>query len=165
MDRRCTALALAALGIAVLPVAGRGRGPGATARERPAAEDRIGPGWGSVNGGLVLVGPAADPARVSGLRDTAEALRRIAEAGAPFVSCGDRGGTHEAELRLWRAARVEPERGRGRWYREMNRGVGATLEAAAAQDAYALTDRNSWFALRDRRNLRIVVEGDRRSSE
>ena len=113
----------------------------------------------------MLLGPAADPVRVSGLRDAAEALRRIAAVGAPFVSRGDRSGAHEAELRLWRTAGIDPSRGRGRWYREVGRGAAATLDAAAMQDAYTLAERGAWRALRDRRNLRVLVQGDRRLSE
>jgi tungstate transport system substrate-binding protein len=111
---------------------------------------------------FVLVGPAADPARITGLRDTPEALRRIAAAAAPFISRGDRSGTHAAELRLWQQAGVDPAGGRGGWYREIGQGMGPTLNTAAAQGAYALTDRGTWLAFRNRQDLRIVVEGDAR---
>lgn len=157
MDRR-PVLALAVLA-ALVP-------PGALAQGRPAAEGPGGAaGWRLMNSDLVLVGPAADPARVAGLRDTAEALRRNAATGAPFVSRGDRSAAHEAELRFWRAAGVDPEQGRGRWYREVTQGMGAALDAAAAQGAYVLADRGAWLALRERRGLQIVVEGDRRFSD
>ncbi len=165
MDRRFV-IALAALGAAASPVAGLWRGPGAAlARGRPAAEDRIGPGWSLMHSDIVLIGPAADPARVAGLRDVPEALRRVAATRAPFVSRGDRSGAHEAELRLWRAAGIDPAQGRGGWYREVNRGGGAALDAAAAQDAYTLAERGAWLASRERRNLRLLVEGDRRLSD
>jgi tungstate transport system substrate-binding protein len=111
---------------------------------------------------FVLVGPAADPAGVAGLRDTNAALRRIAEARAPFVSRGDRSGTHAAELRLWRAAGIDPAQGRGAWYREVGQGMGPALNTAAAQDAYILTDRGTWLSFRNRQDLRILVEGDAR---
>lgn len=163
MDRR-PVLIFAALAVLAPPGAGLRRGPGAVAQERPAAGGSGVAGWHVMNSDLVLIGPAADPALVSGLRDTAEALRRIAAVGATFISRGDRSATHEAELRIWRAAGVDPARGRGRWYREVTQGMGAALDAAAAQNAYALADRGAWLALRDRRNLRIVVEGDRRFS-
>lgn len=153
MDRR-PVLVIAALAV-LAP-------PGAIARGRPDAEGAGGTGWGLMNSDLVLIGPAADPAGVAGLRDTAEALRRIAAVGAAFIS---RGHAHEAESRLWRAAGVDPARGRGRWYREVNGGMGAALDAAAAQNAYVLADRGAWLALRDRRSLRIVVEGDSRFSK
>ena len=110
---------------------------------------------------FVLVGPAADPARVTGLT-TAEALRRIAAARAPFVSRGDRSGTHAAELRLWQQAGIDPASGRGQWYREVGQGMGPALNTAAAQNAYVLADRGTWLSFRNRQDLRIVVEGDTR---
>jgi tungstate transport system substrate-binding protein len=111
---------------------------------------------------FVLLGPAADPAGIAGMRDAAAALRRIAEARAPFVSRGDRSGTHAAELRLWQAAAVEPSQGRGGWYRETGQGMGPALNAAAAQDAYILADRGTWLSFRNRQGLRVLVEGDAR---
>jgi tungstate transport system substrate-binding protein len=111
---------------------------------------------------FVVVGPAADPARVNGLRDTNDALRRIAETRAAFVSRGDRSGTHAAELRLWQLAGVDPATGRGQWYREVGQGMGPALNTAAAQNAYILTDRGTWLSFRNRQDLRIVVEGDAR---
>lgn len=109
---------------------------------------------------FVLVGPAADPAGINGLRDTAEALRRIAAARAPFVSRGDRSGTHAAELRLWQQAGVDPAAGRGAWYREIGQGMGPALNTSAAQNAYVLTDRGTWLSFRNRQELKILVEGD-----
>jgi len=111
---------------------------------------------------FVLVGPAGDPAQVNGLRDTPEALGRIAAARAPFVSRGDRSGTHAAELRLWQQAGVDPATGRGQWYREVGQGMGPALNTAAAQNAYVLADRGTWLSFRNRQDLRIVVEGDTR---
>ncbi|MBR0683709.1 solute-binding protein [Roseomonas eburnea] len=111
---------------------------------------------------FILIGPAADPARIAGLRDINEALRRIAAAGAPFVSRGDRSGTHAAELRLWREAGVDPAAGRGQWYREVGQGMGPALNTAAAQNAYVLADRGTWLSFRNRQELRILVEGDAR---
>jgi tungstate transport system substrate-binding protein len=108
---------------------------------------------------FVIAGPAADPARVAGLRDVAEAYRRIAAAGAPFISRGDRSGTHAAELRLWQAAGVQPA---GAWYREIGQGMGPALNMASAQDAYVFTDRGTWLSFRNRGSLRILVEGDQR---
>lgn len=111
---------------------------------------------------FVLVGPAADPAGINGLRDTAEALRRIAAARAPFVSRGDRSGTHAAELRLWQQAGVDPAAGRGAWYREIGQGMGPALNTSAAQGAYVLTDRGTWLSFRNRQELKVLVEGDAR---
>lgn len=111
---------------------------------------------------FVIVGPAADPAHIKGLSDAAEALRRIATAGAPFISRGDRSGTHAAELRLWKQAGVDPTEGRGKWYREIGQGMGPALNTGAAQDAYVLTDRGTWLSFRNRQNLRVLTEGDER---
>lgn len=111
---------------------------------------------------FLLVGPAADPVRANGLRDTPEALRRIAAARAPFVSRGDRSGTHAAELRLWRQAGIDPATGRGQWYREVGQGMGPALNTAAAQNAYSLADRGTWLSFRNRQDLRVMVEGDTR---
>ena len=132
------------------------------AEERFVAEGFGGPRRHVMFNDFVLVGPAADPARIAGLRDTNDALRRIAEARAPFVSRGDRSGTHAAELRLWGLAGVDPVAGRGQWYREVGQGMGPALNTAAAQDAYLLTDRGTWLSFRNRRDLRVLVEGDAR---
>jgi tungstate transport system substrate-binding protein len=109
-----------------------------------------------------VIGPAADPARIDGLRDSVEALRRIAASRSPFVSRGDRSGTHAAELRLWQQAGIDPVAGRGAWYREVGQGMGPALNTAAAQNAYILADRGTWLAFRNRQELRIVTEGDER---
>lgn len=111
---------------------------------------------------FVITGPAADPARIAGLPDTNEALRRIAAARAPFISRGDRSGTHAAELRLWQLAGVDPTTGRGQWYREVGQGMGPALNTAAAQGAYVLTDRGTWLSFRNRQDQRILVQGDTR---
>ena len=111
---------------------------------------------------FVIVGPAADPAKLAGLKDASEALRRIAAAQAPFVSRGDRSGTHAAELRLWKEAGVELDRARGPWYRETGSGMGPALNTASAMNAYLLTDRGTWLSFRNRGELRVMVEGDRR---
>ena len=132
------------------------------AEERFVADGFGGPRHHVMFNDFVIIGPAADPARVNGLRDTNDALRRIAEARAPFVSRGDRSGTHAAELRLWQLAGVDPAAGRGQWYREVGQGMGPALNTAAAQNAYILTDRGTWLSFRNRQDLRIVVEGDAR---
>jgi tungstate transport system substrate-binding protein len=111
---------------------------------------------------FVVVGPSSDPARIAGLRDAGEALRRIAEARLPFISRGDRSGTHAAERRLWQEAGVDPLAGRGAWYREVGQGMGPTLNTAAAQDAHTLADRATWLSFGNRQGLRILVEGDAR---
>ncbi|WPB84787.1 substrate-binding domain-containing protein [Sediminicoccus rosea] len=108
---------------------------------------------------FVIIGPAHDPARIAGSRDAVAALRRIAEARAPFVSRGDRSGTHAAELRLWQQAGVEPA---GNWYRAVGQGMGPALNTAAAQNAYILADRGTWLSFRNRQELRVLTEGDQR---
>jgi len=111
---------------------------------------------------FVIIGPGTDPARVNGLRNAPAALRQIAEARAPFISRGDRSGTHAAELRLWQMAGLDPLSGRGAWYREVGQGMGPALNTAAAQNAYLLADRGTWLAFRNPQELRILTEGDRR---
>jgi tungstate transport system substrate-binding protein len=111
---------------------------------------------------FVIVGPATDPARVAGQKDVLEAMRRIAAARVPFVSRGDRSGTHAAELRYWQDAGVALEGVRGPWYRETGSGMGPALNTASALGAYVLTDRGTWLSFRNRGDLRVLVEGDRR---
>lgn len=111
---------------------------------------------------FIIVGPNGDPAAVRGLNDAAEALRRIAGAGATFVSRGDDSGTNRQELRMWEAAGIDAKAASGRWYKEVGAGMGATLNTAAGMDAYTLTDRATWVAFRNRANLAVLVEGDER---
>ena len=106
---------------------------------------------------FVVIGPADDPARVKGLK-AAEALRRIAEASARFVSRGDKSGTHLLEQALWKQAGLEP---RGIWYIESGQGMGQTLLIANERKAYALTDRGTYLAFQKRVELPILVEKDR----
>ena len=133
-----------------------------TAEERFVAEGFGGPRRHVMFNDFVITGPTADPARIAGLGDTAEALRRIAAARAPFISRGDRSGTHAAELRLWQLAGVDPTTGRGQWYREVGQGMGPALNTAAAQGAYILADRGTWLSFRNRQDQRILIEGDTR---
>ena len=111
---------------------------------------------------FVVVGPKSDPARVGGGKDVVAALKAIAAAKAPFASRGDKSGTHAAELRLWKAAGVDPATGKGSWYRETGSGMGATLNTAAGMGAYALADRGTWLSFRNKANMTISVEGDQR---
>ena len=111
---------------------------------------------------FVLVGPKADPAKIAGGKDIVAACRKIAAAKAPFASRGDRSGTHAAELRLWKASGIDPASGKGSWYRETGSGMGPTLNTAAGMNAYAFTDRGTWLSFKNRGDLVIVVEGDRR---
>lgn len=111
---------------------------------------------------FVLIGPKADPAGVRGAHDVAQALRAIRDKAAPFVSRGDRSGTHTAELALWGAAGVDIAAAKGGWYREIGQGMGAALNTAGAMGAYVLADRGTWLSFRNRGDLGIVVEGDKR---
>jgi tungstate transport system substrate-binding protein len=111
---------------------------------------------------FVLVGPKADPARVSGSGDIAQALQRIHATASPFASRADKSGTHAAELRLWRLAGKDPQEGRAKWYRETGSGMGPTLNTASAMNAYVLTDRGTWLNFKNRGDLVILVEGDQR---
>jgi len=110
---------------------------------------------------FVLVGPQRDPASVTGA-DILTALKRIAGEGSPFVSRGDRSGTHMAEVSLWKEAGIDIAAAAGPWYREIGQGMGAALNMASASDAYVLSDRGTWLAFRNRGDLAILVEGDKR---
>ena len=111
---------------------------------------------------FIIIGPKADPAHIAGDKDVVDALRRIAAAKAPFVSRGDRSGTHEAELRLWKQAGIDPGSTKGDWYREIGQGMGAALNMASSSNAYLLSDRGTWLSFRNRGELAILTEGDRR---
>ena len=110
---------------------------------------------------FVLIGPKSDPAGVKG-RDIETALKAIQAKAAPFVSRGDRSGTHSAELALWKLAGIDLEAAKGPWYRDIGQGMGAALNIASAMDAYVLSDRGTWISYRNRADLDIVVEGDKR---
>ena len=111
---------------------------------------------------FVLIGPKGDPAGISGAKDIAAALTAIETKEAPFVSRGDKSGTHSAELRLWKAAGVDIEAAKGPWYKEIGRGMGAALNTASAMNAYVLSDRGTWLSFKNRGELDVVVEGDKR---
>lgn len=111
---------------------------------------------------FVLIGPKTDPANIRGTKDTLDALRRVKSAAQPFVSRGDRSGTHLAELNLWKMAGVDIAKDRGPWYRETGQGMGPALNTASSMNAYVLADRATWLAFKNRGELAILVEGDRR---
>jgi len=110
---------------------------------------------------FVIVGPKSDPAHARG-RNVLAALKQISDAKAPFASRGDKSGTHAAEARLWKEAGIDPQQGKGAWYRETGSGMGPTLNTASGMSAYALTDRGTWLSFKNRGELTILVEGDQR---
>jgi tungstate transport system substrate-binding protein len=134
---------------------------------KPAEEKFVAEGYGVARSDVmyndfVIVGPAGDPAGVAGSTDVTGSLARIKEAKAPFASRGDDSGTHKAELRLWKAAGVDPAADSGGWYRETGSGMGATLNTAVGMNAYALTDRATWIAFGNKGDFKVAVEGDER---
>jgi tungstate transport system substrate-binding protein len=111
---------------------------------------------------FVLIGPKSDPAGIKGMSDVAEALKAIKSKGAPFISRGDRSGTHIAELDLWKAAGIDIGKEKGPWYKEIGQGMGAALNTASAANAYVLADRGTWLSFKNRGDLDILVAGDKR---
>jgi tungstate transport system substrate-binding protein len=110
---------------------------------------------------FVLIGPKSDPAKIKGGNDVVAALKAIYAKGAPFVSRGDKSGTHSAELRLWKKAGLDPAGTKPAWYREIGQGMGAALNTAGGMGAYVLSDRGTWLAFKNKGDLDIVVEGDK----
>lgn len=108
---------------------------------------------------FVLIGPEADPVGVRGT-DVVGALKKLAAANASFISRGDKSGTHAAELRYWKAAGSETDKGSG--YKECGCGMGPALNMAASSGAYVLADRGTWLNFRNRADLKVLVEGDKR---
>jgi tungstate transport system substrate-binding protein len=111
---------------------------------------------------FVLIGPKSDPADVKGNNDIVAALQAIKMKAVPFISRGDRSGTHIAELDLWKAAGIDIAKDKGPWYKEIGQGMGAALNTASASNAYVLADRGTWIAFKNRGELDIVVQGDKR---
>jgi tungstate transport system substrate-binding protein len=111
---------------------------------------------------FVLVGPKSDPAKVAGGKDITEALKKIKTTSAPFVSRGDRSGTHMAEIALWKQSGVDIAAEKGSWYRDTGQGMGPALNTASSMNGYILTDRATWLAFKNRGDLKIVVDGDKR---
>ena len=111
---------------------------------------------------FVLIGPKSDPAGIKGTTDVAKALQAIKAKEAPFISRGDRSGTHIAELDLWKAAGIDISKAKGPWYKEIGQGMGAALNTASAANAYVLADRGTWLSFKNRGDLDILVAGDKR---
>jgi tungstate transport system substrate-binding protein len=111
---------------------------------------------------FVLIGPKGDPAGIKGSKDIVAALKAIQAKAAPFVSRGDRSGTHQAELALWKDAGIDIATTKGPWYRDIGQGMGAALNTASAMNAYVLSDRGTWISFKNRGDLVIAVEGDKK---
>jgi tungstate transport system substrate-binding protein len=132
---------------------------------QPDEEKFVADGWGVkrypvMYNDFIIVGPGADPAKITGLNQAPEALKKIAEAKAPFASRADDSGTHKAELKLWEQAGIDPKASSGSWYLETGSGMGATLNTAVGKQAYALTDRGTWLAFANKGDFKVLVEGD-----
>ncbi|HET7527505.1 MAG TPA: substrate-binding domain-containing protein [Burkholderiaceae bacterium] len=110
---------------------------------------------------FVLVGPAADPAKVKG-HDIAAALLKLQATSTTFISRGDKSGTHAAELRLWKAAGIDIAKAKTAGYKECGCGMGPALNMGSSMNAYVLTDRGTWLSFKNRGDLVILVDGDQR---
>jgi tungstate transport system substrate-binding protein len=135
--------------------------------DKPAEEKFMSEGFGVhrfdvMYNDFVIIGPKADPVRIAGNKDVMAALRAIAVAKATFISRGDRSGTNAAELRYWKDAGIDIDAVKGPWYREIGQGMGEALNMASAVNAYLLSDRGTWLSFRNRGDLAILVEGDKR---
>jgi len=134
---------------------------------KPAEEKFLSEGFGVkrypvMYNDFVLIGPKADPAGIKGSKDIVAALGAIKAKGADFISRGDKSGTHQAEINLWKVAGVDIGKDKGPWYKEIGQGMGAALNTASASNAYVLADRGTWLSFKNRGDLVIAVEGDKR---
>lgn len=111
---------------------------------------------------FVVIGPKSDPAKIGGGQDVLVAFNKIKDAKAPFVSRADKSGTYAAELRYWKAANIDINKVKGPWYKETGSGMGAALNTASGLNAYILSDRGTWLNFKNRGDLEILVEGDKR---
>lgn len=111
---------------------------------------------------FVIVGPKSDPAKIGGMKDAVAASKKIATAKQPFVSRGDDSGTYKEELELWKDAGIDVKKASGGWYRATGSGMGATLNTTSGMDGYTLTDRGTWLNFKNRGDLVILVQGDKR---
>jgi tungstate transport system substrate-binding protein len=134
---------------------------------KPAEEKFVAEGFGVkrypvMYNDFILVGPKSDPAGVKGSKDIVSALGAIKSKGADFISRGDKSGTHQAELNLWKVAGTDIAKDKGPWYKEIGQGMGAALNTASASSAYVLADRGTWLSFKNRGDLVVAVEGDKR---
>jgi tungstate transport system substrate-binding protein len=149
-----------------LDAARRGDADVVFVHDKPAEEKFVSDGFGVARlevmyNDFVLIGPKDDPAKAKGA-DIVAGLKAIYAGKPAFVSRGDKSGTHAAELRYWKSASVDPAGEKQSWYREVGQGMGPALNTAAAMNAYVLADRGTWLSFKNRQNLSIVVEGDKR---
>ena len=147
-----------------LDMARRGDADVLFVHDKPAEEKFIAEGWGVkrhpvMYNDFIVLGPKDDPARAAG-KDIAAGMQRIAAANAPFISRGDKSGTHSAELRYWKAAGVEPQSDSA--YKACGCGMGPALNIASSSNAYVLTDRGTWLSFKNRGDLKVLIEGDPR---
>ena len=146
-----------------LDIGRRGDADALFVHDRPAEDKFVAEGYGSYRkdvmyNDFVFIGPRDDGAKIRAASDAVAALKAIAASGQPFVSRGDKSGTHAAELRLWKQAGVDPKALAA--YKETGSGMGPTLNMAAALNAYTLSDRATWGAFRNRQNLDLLLAGD-----
>ncbi|QIJ75440.1 extracellular solute-binding protein [Methylobacterium sp. NI91] len=149
-----------------LDAARRGDADVVLVHDRPAEDKFVTEGFAKTRqdvmyNDFVLIGPKDDPAGIRG-KGVEEAFTKIAAAKAPFVSRGDRSGTHSAELRSWKEAGIDLAAVRGDWYRDVGQGMGPALNTASSLGAYILADRGTWLSFKNRGELTILVEGDKR---
>jgi tungstate transport system substrate-binding protein len=111
---------------------------------------------------FVLIGPQSDPAGIKGLKDVGRAFTIVKDKQATFISRGDKSGTHVAELALWKASGIDIEKDKGAWYKSIGQGMGAALNTAGAGNGYVLSDRGTWIHYKNKGDLAILVEGDKR---
>ena len=131
--------------------------------DKPAEEKFVSEGYATkrvevMYNDFVLIGPKSDPAKIGGGKDIKAAFQKIASAQVPFVSRGDKSGTHAAELRYWKDAAITV--GPSAWYKETGSGMGPALNTASAMNGYILADRGTWLSFKNRGDLTILVQGD-----
>ena len=147
-----------------LDVGRRGDADVVFVHDQPAEEKFVAEGAGVgriavMYNDFVLIGPSDDPAKAAG-KDIMAGLKAVYSGKTPFVSRGDKSGTHAAEMRYWKQANLDPAGEKQSWYRDTGSGMGPALNTAAAMNAYILADRGTWLAFKNRQNLKIIVEGD-----
>ena len=150
-----------------LDVGRRGDADVVFVHDKPAEEKFVAEGSGVerkevMYNDFVLIGPKSDPAKIAGGKDIVAALKQVKAAQAPFVSRGDKSGTHAAELRYWKDAGIDIAADKGPWYKETGSGMGPALNTASSMNAYVLADRGTWLSFKNRGELAILVEGDPR---